>query len=217
VTRLAELLSDIQAILVDHSDTPGLDAQVLVAQSLAKPRSWVLAHPEAVVTDEQQAIIQASLARLKTGEPFTVCARSLGILRLDFLLTPATLIPRPETELLVDHALGWLRDHPKCPQCSGHRYRFQLHRCPSLARHIPDLKSAVDSSFPALITAQNAFKAWSTRPDRIRSGDLVLATINRFDLLCAQPSLYPLDQLAQLKISGKEHAWPWMVVPAVWI
>lgn len=203
--RLSEILSDIRTTLADHSDTPGLDAQVLIAQSLAKPRSWVLAHPEAVITDEQQAIIQANLTRLKKGEPLPYVLGHWEFYGLDFLVTADTLIPRPETELLIDHALGWLRDHP------SRRSGLDIGTgsgciAISLARHIPDLRIiAVDLSFPALIIArQNALQHGVLDQIDFIQADLVLASNNRFDLLCANLPYIPSDQLVQLKIYGKE-------------
>jgi release factor glutamine methyltransferase len=205
VIRLSEILSDIRTTLADHSDTPGLDAQVLIAQSLAKPRSWVLAHPEAVITDEQQAIIQANLTRLKKGEPLPYVLGHWEFYGLDFLVTADTLIPRPETELLIDHALGWLRDHP------SRRSGLDIGTgsgciAISLARHIPDLRIiAVDLSFPALIIArQNALQHGVLDQIDFIQADLVLASNNRFDLLCANLPYIPSDQLVQLKIYGKE-------------
>lgn len=205
MTQLAELLNNLRTILADHSDTPGLDAQVLIAQSLAKPRSWVLAHPEAELTDEQLEIIQTGLARLKKGEPLPYVLGHWEFYGLDFLITHDTLIPRPETELLVEHALDWLHEHPK------RRYGLDIGTgsgciAISLARHIPDLRIvAVDLSFPALITArQNALQHGVLHQVHFVQTDLILASKIQFDLICANLPYIPSDQLAQLKINGKE-------------
>lgn len=205
MTQLAELLNNLRTILADHSDTPGLDAQVLIAQSLAKPRSWVLAHPEAELTDEQLEIIQTGLARLKKGEPLPYVLGHWEFYGLDFLVTHDTLIPRPETELLVEHALDWLHEHPK------RRYGLDIGTgsgciAISLARHIPDLRIvAVDLSFPALITArQNALQHGVLHQVHFVQTDLILASKIQFDLICANLPYIPSDQLAQLKINGKE-------------
>jgi len=204
LTQLAELLNNLRTILADHSDTPGLDAQVLIAQSLAKPRSWVLAHPEAELTDEQLEIIQTGLARLKKGEPLPYVLGHWEFYGLDFLITHDTLIPRPETELLVEHALDWLHEHPK------RRYGLDIGTgsgciAISLARHIPDLRIvAVDLSFPALITArQNALQHGVLHQVHFVQTDLILASKIQFDLICANLPYIPSDQLAQLKINGK--------------
>ncbi len=95
------------------SDTPTLDAQVLLAHVLGKSRAWVLAHPEAELSSEEQQRLAAGLARLRAGEPLPYVLGHWEFFGLDFLVTPDVLIPRPETELLVELALDYLRQNPR--------------------------------------------------------------------------------------------------------
>src|SRR5918993_731849 len=106
------LLSDISARLASVSDTPALDASVLIAHVLNKPRSWVMAHNELTLTTEQQKQLDDSLMRLKSGEPFPYILGHWEFFSLQLEVTPETLIPRPETELLVEKAIAWLQAHP---------------------------------------------------------------------------------------------------------
>ncbi|MFN8385491.1 MAG: peptide chain release factor N(5)-glutamine methyltransferase [Anaerolineales bacterium] len=108
----ASLLSDISARLASVSDTPALDASVLLARIVDRPRSWILAHPELTLTDEQQNQLQSSLARLESGEPFPYVLGRWEFFGLEFEVTPDVLIPRPETELLVEKSIAWLQKHP---------------------------------------------------------------------------------------------------------
>lgn len=108
----ASLLSDISARLASVSDTPALDASVLLARIVNRPRSWILAHPELTLTDEQQTQLQSSLARLENGEPFPYVLGRWEFFGLEFEVTPDVLIPRPETELLVEKAIAWLQKNP---------------------------------------------------------------------------------------------------------
>jgi release factor glutamine methyltransferase len=98
--------------LQNISDTPELDSQVLLAHILDRPRSWLLAHPEADLSPLQQATLIEALYRLERGEPLPYVLRHREFFGLDFIVTPDVLIPRPETELLVEHALEWLQEHP---------------------------------------------------------------------------------------------------------
>src|SRR5690349_23293261 len=107
------LLSDITDRLASISDTPGLDASVLLAHTLAKPRTWVMAHPELHLTTEQQRQLDDSLARLERGESFPYVLGHWEFFGLDFDITPDVLIPRPETELLVERAIAWLQESPE--------------------------------------------------------------------------------------------------------
>ena len=110
------LLSDISARLASLSDTPTLDASVLLARIVEHPRSWILAHPELTLTNEQQKGLDTSLSRLQNGEPFPYVLGRWEFLGLEFDVTPDVLIPRPETELLVEEAIAWLQKNPTKPK-----------------------------------------------------------------------------------------------------
>src|SRR6266540_6074057 len=106
------LLSDVATQLTPLSDTPDLDASVLVAHILNKPRTWVMAHPELALTSEQQKNLGDSLTRLERGESFPYVLGHWEFFGLDFDVTHDVLIPRPETELLVEKAIAWLQKSP---------------------------------------------------------------------------------------------------------
>lgn len=91
------------------SDTPELDAQVLLAKILQRPRSWLAAHPESFLDREPATAFEEHLQRLERGEPLPYVLGEWEFFGLPFRVTPAVLIPRPETELLVERALSWLR------------------------------------------------------------------------------------------------------------
>jgi release factor glutamine methyltransferase len=102
-------LDGLVSRLEKTSDTPGLDAQVLLARLLDKPRSWVMAHPEVPLTDDRSATLETLVARLEGGEPLPYVLGCWEFFGLEFEITPDVLIPRPETELLVERAIAWLR------------------------------------------------------------------------------------------------------------
>jgi len=106
------LLSDITNCLASISDTPALDASVLLAHIINKPRTWVMAHPELSISTEQQKQLDDSLAQLERGKPFPYVLGHWEFFGLDFDITPDVLIPRPETELLVEKAIAWLQKFP---------------------------------------------------------------------------------------------------------
>src|SRR5215217_3635160 len=106
------LLSDITTRLTLTSDTPSLDASVLLAHILDKPRTWVMAHPELMLNAVQQQNLGNALQRLETGEPFPYVLGHWEFFGMEFDVTPDVLIPRPETELLVEKAIAWLQESP---------------------------------------------------------------------------------------------------------
>ena len=99
-------------------ETPVLDAQVLLAHILGKNRAWLLAHPEVQLTSPQADALETAIGQLQAGTPLPYILGEWEFFGLDFDVTPDVLIPRPETELLVETALAWLRTHPQ------HVYRF---------------------------------------------------------------------------------------------
>ena len=86
-------------------ESPRADAELLLAQAIGQLRSWLYAHSDATLTDEQTRSFRSLLERRRRGEPV---AQILGVREfwsLELMVTQDTLIPRPETELLVELAL----------------------------------------------------------------------------------------------------------------
>lgn len=100
--RIGELLA---ASLVPGSATPELDVELLLAQVLGKPRSYLRTWPERELSPEQQTSFDALLARRCAGEPVAYLLGRQGFWTLDLQVGPATLIPRADTERLVEVAL----------------------------------------------------------------------------------------------------------------
>jgi len=105
---VANALAQSKVILQPISDTSSLDAQVLLAHILQKPRTWVLAHLEAQLSPAQIDSLSQNLSLLETSTPLPYVLGHWEFYGLDFIVSPAVLIPRPETELLVEEALTWI-------------------------------------------------------------------------------------------------------------
>ena len=110
---MLSLLSDITTQLNRISDTPDLDASVLLANITQKPRTWILAHPELTLAPEQRIQLEDSLTRFERGEPFPYVLGQWEFFGLEFEVTPNVLIPRPETELLIEKSIAWLQQNPE--------------------------------------------------------------------------------------------------------
>ncbi len=105
-------MSTIQSLLdtadLPDSPTPRLDAELLLAAALGKPRSYLRTWPEQEPGVEQLARFQADLARRQSGEPVAYILGHQGFWSLELEVASHTLIPRPDTELLVESALELL-------------------------------------------------------------------------------------------------------------
>ncbi|CAD5374157.1 N5-glutamine methyltransferase, modifies release factors RF-1 and RF-2 [Rubrivivax sp. A210] len=89
-----------------------LDAQLLLAHLLQRNRAWLLAHDDAVLTPPQAVAWTALLARRAAGEPLAYLVGECEFRGLALKVSPAVLVPRPETELLVEWALERLPSAP---------------------------------------------------------------------------------------------------------
>ncbi|MEW6648051.1 MAG: peptide chain release factor N(5)-glutamine methyltransferase [Pseudomonadota bacterium] len=87
------------------SDTPRLDAELLLCHVLDKNRAWLRTWPERALTADEQAAFEELVARRAAGEPVAYLTGRCGFWSLELKVTPATLIPRPDTETLVEWAL----------------------------------------------------------------------------------------------------------------
>ena len=87
------------------SDTPGREAQLVLADLLDRPRAWILAHPEFILGEADKRSYAVALERLVGGEPLPYVLGWWEFYGRRFRLAPSVLIPRPETELLVEKAL----------------------------------------------------------------------------------------------------------------
>lgn len=103
--RIDHLLGDAVKRLAVASDSPRLDAELLLCRSIDLPRSYLFAHPDDVLDDATFSRFDALLRRRLDGEPMAYITGAREFWSHELLVSPATLIPRPETELLVDLAL----------------------------------------------------------------------------------------------------------------
>jgi release factor glutamine methyltransferase len=100
------LLEDAIGRLLPHTDTASLDAELLLAHVLGASRARLKSHPEDAATPATAARFEALVARRERGEPLAYLTGHRDFWTLLLQVSPAVLVPRPETELLVEHALG---------------------------------------------------------------------------------------------------------------
>ncbi len=100
-------MSDVRDALAAATRRLGerADAELLLLHVLRKPRSWLFTHADDVLDADVQSAYDALLDRREAGEPVAYITGRRGFWTLGLEVTPATLIPRPETELLVELAL----------------------------------------------------------------------------------------------------------------
>jgi release factor glutamine methyltransferase len=100
-------IADALALAKDNG-VDRLDAQWLLGHILKRPRAWLLAHDDSVLGATDEAALRAGIAERASGVPLAYVVGEREFCGLALQVTPAVLVPRPETELLVDWALQWL-------------------------------------------------------------------------------------------------------------
>jgi len=112
VSTVASALTHARASGVDR-----LDAQLLLARSLQRSRSWLIAHEDAPLTADQQQAFAADCRRRADDVPLAYLLGEREFHGLQLQLSPAVLVPRPETETLVDWGLErlslWAQGAPR--------------------------------------------------------------------------------------------------------
>lgn len=99
------LVRQLTERLAAVSDSPRLDAELLIGRAIDMPRAYLIAHADDVPDDDALDRLEASVARRLAGEPMAYITGIKEFWSMELVVSPATLVPRPETELLVEHAL----------------------------------------------------------------------------------------------------------------
>lgn len=107
---IRELLERGIAAVEPASDSPRADALLLLAHAAQRNRAWLIAHEDAALTPPQRAAFEALCRRRGSGIPIMYLLGSAGFYGRDFVVDERVLVPRPETEHLVEEALAFVRD-----------------------------------------------------------------------------------------------------------
>jgi release factor glutamine methyltransferase len=193
VTRLSGLLEAAVAELEGISDSPVLDAEILMAYVLARPRGFLRAHADDAVASADQDRFRLLLARRLAGEPVAYLTGKRGFWSLDLEVGPGVLVPRPETELLVETALDAMADRP-APQVLDLGVGSGAIAI-ALAVEMPSARiTAVDSSAAALeVARRNAARAGVGNIELLQGDWYQPVADRRFDAIVANPPYLAAD------------------------
>lgn len=155
-----------------------LDLELIIAHEIGKAREFVLAHPEYNLTKKQELKTKNLLMRRKRGEPLAYILGQKEFYGLNFRVNKAVLVPRPETEMLVEEVLGLqLKNHTIIDIGTGSGNIII-----SIAKNIKEKNNfyAVDTSLKALTVARQNSKAHGTgKKIKFLKGDLLKPLLNK--------------------------------------
>lgn len=189
-----------------HADRAKLDAEVLLRYVLDAGKAWLLTHGDDTLTGEQAQRYSMLLERRFYGEPIQYITGEAEFYGLIFRVTPDVLIPRPETEHLVEQAITYARDfqHPRIVDIGTGSGAIAV----ALAHHLPQARiTSIDISEKALVIAkENAARNQVAERIRFLQGDLLMPVEReRFDLIVSNPPYVSEADRETLSVEVRDH------------
>jgi len=184
-TIQSALRNAIQQLTRAQCAAPRLDAEVLLAHTLRCDRSRLYAHPHAPLPADAARAFASVIRRRAAHEPVAHILGEREFFGLPFFVSPAVLIPRPETELLVEHALARVPPSARIVDVGTGSGCIAV----SLAVHLPSARIfATDISAAALaVTRRNiARHNVSARVSPVQA-DLLTGLRGKFDAIVSNP------------------------------
>lgn len=186
-SRIDAALAEARARLAEVAESPSLEAELLLAHVLGQPRTYLRAWPERSLNANSQAELQALLARRANGEPLAYLLGRREFWSLELEVAPGVLIPRADTETLVERALELIpADRPSRIADLGTgsgAIALAIASERPLARVV-----ASDCSSPALAIARRNAENLGLGNIEFRQGDWCDALGDqRFELIAANP------------------------------
>ena len=207
VTSVGWSVRKASAELDEVTDVPRLEAEVLLAFVLGTSRTMLLSHPEQVLSEAQVSHFEGLVRRRASDFPLPYIVGKTEFYGLDYEVTPDVLIPRPETEMLVDLSLAagpaTVVDVGTGSGCIAI----------SLAVQLPSVTvDAIDIS-PAAIAVAQRNAARHGVADRISFGvgDVLTPRPGVVDLIVSNPPYVTTGEFAYLPASVRNHE-PWLAL-----
>lgn len=208
MATIGQVLADARAKLSEISETPQLEARLLLSEIIQQSTTWIFSHQDEVLAPKHAQQFASIIARRVTGYPVAYILGKRGFYHWDFKVTSDVLIPRPETELLVEKAVEWVKKHK--PEQKLNIVDVGTGSgiiAISLAKLLPDAKVfAVDISAKALAVAQENAVQLDTSNIHFLQGSLleVFDLHPHFDLITANLPYIPTNELKMLDVSHWE-------------
>ncbi len=204
--NVAEALRQRRQQLDASSNTPNLDLQLLLMKATGQTRAWVLAHPEAELSAAQSQQFRADLRELISGTALPYILGWWEFYGRPFQLTREVLIPRPETELVIEHALQHLH-------ASEVRRALDLGTgsgavAVTLAIEHPALRLTASDIERGALKLARANAVWYGVEAQIAfvQADLLSPLRGPFDLICANLPYVRTSEFGQLEVARREPA-----------
>ena len=208
---------------LSSSPSAALDVSVLLEFFLGKDKTWILLHEEDELTAEQFSKLSGAVAARKTGLPIAYITGHKEFYGYDFFVTPDVLIPKPDTEILVESALTEILQKIQgeksgissiCDICTGSGcvglsvIKFLSERNEISSAKLPELTLSDISSAALSIAEKNAKNLLSKelfQKINLVKSDLFSAIPKRFDMIISNPPYIPSKMVDELLKDGRSE------------
>lgn len=185
---------------------PVREASLILAFALGKDAAFLYAHPEYELNVDETLRYGNAIERRSAREPLQYIVGFQEFYRLDFLVTPAVLIPRPETEMIVSKSIEFLsgRSSPRFLDVGTGSGCIAI----SILKHVPGASAvAVDISAEALkVAAKNADTHGVNEELELKVSDVYSQVGNeQFDLIVSNPPYIPAEDIEGLQPEVRDH------------
>lgn len=193
---LGELHARGVAAIAPSSDSAGADARLLLADVVGRDGAWIVAHSETETSAEEAARFLDRCARRAAGEPVAYILGAAGFYGREFRVDDRVLVPRPETEHLVEEAIRFVRGPMRVLDVGTGSGAIAC----SIAAETPAIVDATDVSPAAIeIAAENARRLGVANRCTFRCGDLVEPVRGRrYDVVVANLPYVPTGDVPAL-------------------
>jgi release factor glutamine methyltransferase len=197
-------LGDLRARFREAARDAGInprDVDLLISTLLGRSPSWLFAHPEYRLSQPERETVEAALERRLAGEPVQYIRGFCEFYGREFLVDSRVLIPRPETEHLVEEALRRLSGEAAVLDvCSGSGCVGV-----TLALERPQWRVMLaDLSVPALAVARGNAARHGAEV-RLIAADLLAPLTGRFDAIVSNPPYIPRQEYEELATEVRDH------------
>ncbi len=186
--------------------SPQLDAELLLAFLLHKERSYLFMYPEKEIPLSVYHHYLALIEKRKKGKPVAYITGNQEFMKLDFFVNESVLIPRPDTEILIEKIIETVKGNPQSIRildlgCGSGAISV------SLACYLPDaFVCSTDISPEAIRIAQiNASNHNVNNQVTFLCGDLFAPVKNKFDIIVSNPPYIPTKDIDTLQAEVSNH------------
>lgn len=211
---------------LENSPSPSLDVDVLLQWILEKDKTFILFNRDLELTKTQEEKLSAAVEKRKTGLPVAYITGHKEFFGLDFYVNENVLIPKPDTEILIENAANWIVDsyakHPQlfnvCDMCTGSgcvgiSLMKYLSECGDIKKeHLPGITMCDISDLTIEVAKKNADSLLSkVEREKIQFtrtnlfSNLGHARTGIYDIIVSNPPYVPASETTELLKDGRNE------------